>query len=371
MFYYLTLARNVALGHGATADGENATNGFHPLWVIVLVPLFRLLHNGAEPQWALVLLTLFSVSTAWFIYKILRFSCGEIPSFVAAVIWLGSPYTVLITLSGVEAPLFVLLASAAVCFYLKIAGKGAVRNAPLSQWIFLGVLMGAAVLARIDGALLAAIVFLDGLIGKRGNATPWRKRFTQACFYGVACAFVTLPWFIWSYSKTGLLFQMSGKAIYHQQHVIFWSQYRDVGAMSYFIGWCANLFANARAAMRSITVLCGVSPGILLIAVLLFALLLIIISVRNRPLAADWLKRSAAFSFLYAYGLIVFVLYSAYLWYSQDWYYYSMVFVGCIAAGCLFDLLDGWLILSPARYLRSGLWAVFLACVVFIFSRQC
>jgi hypothetical protein len=371
MFYYLTIAGNVASGYGATADRENETNGFHPLWVIVLVPLFKLFGRGAELQWALALLTLFSVLTAWFIYKILRFSCGEIPSFAAAVIWLGSPYTVLIALSGVEAPLFVLMASAASYCYLKISRGDSVRGGPLSHWVLLGVLMGAAVLARIDGALLAAIIFIDSLIGRRRNATPVEKRLIQAFSYGIACALVTLPWFIWSHLKTGLIFQMSGKAIHHQQHVLFWSQYRDAGPMRYAVGWCANVLSNAQAAIRSITVLCGASSIALLIVALLFVPAFVVIFVRSRPLAIGWLRRSASFLFLYAYGLIVFVLYSAYLWYSQDWYYYSMVFVGCIAAGCLFELLDEWLRLGRARFLRNGLWGVFLVCVVFISSRQC
>ena len=370
MFYYLTIARNVASGYGATADGENETNGFHPLWVIVLVPLFKLLRNGAEPQWALACLTLFSVLTAWFIYAILRFSCGEVPSFAAAVLWLCCPYTVLVALSGVEAPLFVLLASAATYFYLRIAGPDGVRDGPLSRWILLGVLMGAAVLARIDGALLAAVVFIESLIGKKKNSAPVERRLIQACSYGAACGLVALPWFIWSYWRTGFMFQMSGKAIYHQQHVLFWSQYRDAGPMRYAIGWCANLLSNAQAGTRSVTVLCGVSSLALLIIIILCGLAFIIISIKARSLAIDWLKRSAAFLFLFAYGLIVFVLYCAYLWYSQDWYYYSMVFVGCIAAGCLFDLLDKWLSSGTVRSLRTGVWIVFIACMVFVSSRQ-
>ncbi|HET8937668.1 MAG TPA: hypothetical protein VFN67_29695 [Polyangiales bacterium] len=43
-FYYFQIARHVAHGLGPTFDGLHATNGFHPLWLMVLVPIF-----GAVP----------------------------------------------------------------------------------------------------------------------------------------------------------------------------------------------------------------------------------------------------------------------------------------------------------------------------------
>ena len=41
-FYYFTIARHVAAGDGFTFDGLHRTNGFQPLWLFLLVPLFRL-----------------------------------------------------------------------------------------------------------------------------------------------------------------------------------------------------------------------------------------------------------------------------------------------------------------------------------------
>ena len=40
--YYMTIARNVAAGRGLTFDGIHPTNGFHPLWLVTLVPLVPL-----------------------------------------------------------------------------------------------------------------------------------------------------------------------------------------------------------------------------------------------------------------------------------------------------------------------------------------
>ena len=38
-YYYLGVARHLAAGLGSTFDGLNATNGYHPLWCWMLVPV--------------------------------------------------------------------------------------------------------------------------------------------------------------------------------------------------------------------------------------------------------------------------------------------------------------------------------------------
>ena len=39
-FYYFTIARNIVEGYGSTFDRLAPTNGYHPLWLLVLVPIF-------------------------------------------------------------------------------------------------------------------------------------------------------------------------------------------------------------------------------------------------------------------------------------------------------------------------------------------
>src|SRR3972149_3649273 len=41
-FLYFQVARNLAAGHGFTFDGINPTNGFHPLWLLLIPPIFAL-----------------------------------------------------------------------------------------------------------------------------------------------------------------------------------------------------------------------------------------------------------------------------------------------------------------------------------------
>lgn len=39
-FYYLKIPRNTVDLHYVSFDGQNATNGFHPLWLLMVLPVF-------------------------------------------------------------------------------------------------------------------------------------------------------------------------------------------------------------------------------------------------------------------------------------------------------------------------------------------
>jgi hypothetical protein len=41
-FYYFKVAQNISEGRGITFDGLSTTNGFHPLWMAICVPIFSL-----------------------------------------------------------------------------------------------------------------------------------------------------------------------------------------------------------------------------------------------------------------------------------------------------------------------------------------
>ncbi|RIK27074.1 MAG: hypothetical protein DCC54_04475, partial [Anaerolineae bacterium] len=41
-YYYFKVAQNISEGLGSTFDGINPTNGYHPLWMLVCIPIFAL-----------------------------------------------------------------------------------------------------------------------------------------------------------------------------------------------------------------------------------------------------------------------------------------------------------------------------------------
>src|SRR3954453_4097510 len=66
MGYYLTLARNTVDGRHVTLDGRNPTNGFHPLWLVVLCGIVRLFgtDRATVVHVALTLCAVFFLATA-------------------------------------------------------------------------------------------------------------------------------------------------------------------------------------------------------------------------------------------------------------------------------------------------------------------
>ena len=53
-FYYLHIARNVAMGKGVSFDGLTPTNGFHPLYLGMFIPLFSMFPTAGVPERVLV-----------------------------------------------------------------------------------------------------------------------------------------------------------------------------------------------------------------------------------------------------------------------------------------------------------------------------
>ena len=53
-FYYLHIARNVAMGKGVSFDGLTPTNGFHPLYLGMFIPLFYIFPTAGVPERVLV-----------------------------------------------------------------------------------------------------------------------------------------------------------------------------------------------------------------------------------------------------------------------------------------------------------------------------
>ena len=75
-FYYFQTARNIVNGFGSTFDGVNLANGYHPLWMLILLPIYKFFSvggvNDIAPIYAALFVSIiFSAITAFFLYKIL------------------------------------------------------------------------------------------------------------------------------------------------------------------------------------------------------------------------------------------------------------------------------------------------------------
>ena len=71
-YYYFKTAQNIAEGKGITFDGFYPTNGFHPLWMAVCVPVFVLARFNLFIPLRIIILILIvlNAGTGYFIYRL-------------------------------------------------------------------------------------------------------------------------------------------------------------------------------------------------------------------------------------------------------------------------------------------------------------
>ena len=70
-YYYFKVAQNISEGHGSTFDGIDATNGYHPLWMLVCIPIFALARFDLILPLRILLLVMsgLSVATGILLYR--------------------------------------------------------------------------------------------------------------------------------------------------------------------------------------------------------------------------------------------------------------------------------------------------------------
>ena len=115
-YYYFKVAQNVSEGHGFTFDQIGRTNGFHPLWMLVCIPIFALARYDLILPLRLVVIVLavFNAATGVLLYRLLKQKLSPLVSGLAALFWVFFPkvHGVTTTLgmeSGINAFFIVLL----------------------------------------------------------------------------------------------------------------------------------------------------------------------------------------------------------------------------------------------------------------------
>lgn len=192
-YYYFGIARNVAAGEGSTFDGLNPTNGYHPLWLMLAVPVYAVGLDGMDAVRALLVLqvaiytaalvtlarTIGHAVGAW--PRLARSSRADDPTarrgaeatVVAAFVLLAAnPFVVKTFVNGLESGVSVLLYALLLSRFVP-SGPAIVALAT-SRWRSVtGLLLLCCFLARTDAALLAGCLGLWVLAELRER--PWRE----------------------------------------------------------------------------------------------------------------------------------------------------------------------------------------------------
>ncbi|GLW92484.1 hypothetical protein [Actinokineospora globicatena] len=174
-FYYFGVAGHIAAGDGSTFNGLDPTNGYHPLWLLILVPVFSITNGKA----ALVAVTLVSsvlaIASGRQIDRIGRFTGRPVVVTLCAapllVVGAAGPS---FWYSGMETGLllFALLWLAAT--YLRTDGFTAPDfGAAAARKV--GVLVAIAVLARLDTVFPMAVLAVVAVVAWTRAGKPWLR----------------------------------------------------------------------------------------------------------------------------------------------------------------------------------------------------
>ena len=186
-FYYFKTAQNIVEGQGVTFDGIARTNGFHPLWMIVLLPIFVIARYDLIIPLRIVIgvQTLLGIGTGLIFYHICRRYCSGWVAFIGALIWVMMPRIHEVTnKGGIEAGLcafFITLLWA----QLNRVGHD-LSTGKKSVWPILGLSVVAilTLFSRLDN------VFLVFIVGGWLLLRFWKKP-------GDETASSSLPWGWW------------------------------------------------------------------------------------------------------------------------------------------------------------------------------
>lgn len=160
-YYYFKVAQNISEGHGSTFDGLNRSNGYHPLWMLVCIPIFALARFDVILPLRVLLLAMSALSagTAILFYRLLGKVFHPVIGALAALYWAFN-YGILIRVyqQGLEtgvAVFFVVLLVYKLYEFETSWRMGSVTN---KQLVTLGLIALLTTFSRLDLIFLAAMV---------------------------------------------------------------------------------------------------------------------------------------------------------------------------------------------------------------------
>ena len=171
-FYYFEVAKNMAAGLGSTFDRISMTNGYHPLWLVTLVPVYLF---DLDIYSSLVFIKAISAA-AWTLsigtyYLIAKMSSQQIPFALTLVPLI---YASSLWFSGMESTISLPLLL--VVIYLVVS-RNLFSEAASTFWSTVcGFVMALAVLARLDLVFLVAVVGGFVLLGPNQASLSDRLR---------------------------------------------------------------------------------------------------------------------------------------------------------------------------------------------------
>jgi len=154
-YYYFKVAQNISEGHGPTFDGLNLTNGYHPLWMLVCIPIFSLARFDLilPLRLLIVVMAALSATSSILLFRLLKKAVGEPIAMLAAAFWAFSLVVHdIITQQGMETGIVALSTLFLLYQLQKTEGKDQLSTTDLAALALASIFM---IFSRLDGIFLA------------------------------------------------------------------------------------------------------------------------------------------------------------------------------------------------------------------------
>ena len=197
-YYYFRIAQNIAAGEGSTWDGMHTTNGYHPLWLLALIPFYVVWQGKAAgmvvPKVLAAALWIVDLVQIRAIARIVgaerTFWIGVLPSAAVAAFALRSP-----PFNGVETPILLtfLLVSIRLLLVTRLLSGDEPGDATGIGRVWLtGIAFALVVLSRLDAVSIVGLfglAVLVRMVQKRRRAREiWRAAVALAAPTAIALA---------------------------------------------------------------------------------------------------------------------------------------------------------------------------------------
>lgn len=209
-YYYYNVARHIVAGHGITFDGINETNGFHPLWMLLLLPVFWLFSDPVVALRAVfAMVTVICAASFWVGYRCISHWAGRLAAVFGLCVMLA-PFFLNPMINGLETGLLIL--SLWLLIYAEQRYALLSSDTSVGANALLGALLALVFLSRLDGVFVVLMTFLviiiGGLLRKSGDRLSILAR--KLVQVGIVALVLVLPFLVWNLTRTGHLVPISG-----------------------------------------------------------------------------------------------------------------------------------------------------------------
>jgi hypothetical protein len=204
-FYYYVIARNIIEHAHSSFDGINLTNGYHPLWQAICLPVFYYFQGDTAIRVMLVIASFFDLLALVVFYKILCRSLNNHYVVLVGVAILAFHGAIIRTwFNGLETALSIFSLSLLLHQFLLIRNSD---SSVFKEHVWLGFIAAIAFLSRTDNAIIILCLFAFLYL------PPLFTRKEVKCALVTSIVFITLviPWLAWNIINFGSIVQISGQ----------------------------------------------------------------------------------------------------------------------------------------------------------------